>query len=96
MSEVKPRPGDGLVRFFIRHERLFGIAGMVWLAVSCANYARFIDLPDIPFVTDEMALYFSAAYNAAWWGFVRPAFERRKSVVRNESNEANLGVAKDD
>ena len=90
MSEVKPRPGDGLVRFFIRHERLFGIAGMVWLAVSCASYARFIDLPDIPFVTDEMALYFSAAYNAGWWGFVRPAIERRKAVLGSEKAQSDL------
>ena len=87
MSEVPARPGDGLVRFFIRHERLFGIAGMVWLAISCASYARFIDLPDIPFVTDEMALYFSAAYNAAWWGFLRPAIERRRAALARPSAE---------
>ena len=78
MSDVSPKTGDALVRFLIRKERLFGIAGTLWLAASCANYARFIDLPDIPYVTDEMALYVSAAFNAAWWGFVRPAIERRK------------------
>ena len=87
MSELPAKPGDGLVRFLIRHERLFGIAGMIWLAVSCASYARFIDLPDIPLVTDEMALYFSATYNAGWWGFVRPAIERRKAALNRPSAE---------
>ena len=94
MSEVLSKPGDGSIRFFIRHERLIGIAGMVWLAVSCASYARFIDLPDIPFVTDEMALYLSAAYNAGWWGFVRPAIDRRKGELmqRSGTDETRAGT----
>ena len=83
---MSPKPGDGLVRFFMRHERLFAIMGMVWLAVSCASYARFIELPNVPFVTDEMALYFSAAYNAGWWGFIRPAIERRRAALSVESD----------
>lgn len=70
---------DKLAAAGTRHERLLSIFGGVWLAVSCAVYARFISLPDIPFLTDEAAIYLAAAYNAVWWGFLRPAIEKRKA-----------------
>ncbi|EDL48394.1 hypothetical protein [Erythrobacter sp. SD-21] len=87
MSEAGDRPGDGIVRWFGRHQRVLGVAGLVWLALSSAVYARFISLPDIPFLTDEIALYASAAYNAIWWGFLKPALLRRSSQLRGDGVE---------
>lgn len=72
---------DRAARFAERHKRLLGVSGFVWLMLSSASYARFVTLPDIPFVTDEMALYASAAYNAGWWGLVRPQIERRRRLL---------------
>ena len=67
-----------------RHERLFTIGGAIWLALSCAAYARFIDLPEIPFVTDRNAWMFSGAYNAIWWGFIHPQIDKRRAGASDE------------
>lgn len=67
--------------FLLRHERSLGIAGAIWFAVSCASYARFIDLPAIPLVTDRYAFWLAGAWNGAWWGFLHPAVERRKRAL---------------
>lgn len=74
---------DQIVRFSERHRRVLAIVGAVWFALGCAVYARFIALPDIPYLTEEIALYSGAAYNALWWGFMRPAFERRRHLLFN-------------
>ncbi len=81
MSKAPDEWTDRIVRSFVRYERFFGILGIIWLAMSSAAYARFLSLPKIPYLTDELALYLSAAYNAGWWGFLRPAIERRKSKL---------------
>ena len=72
-----------VIAFTERHQRLISVVGAVWLALSCAVYARFIVLPDLPFLTDEVVLFSGAAYNAVWYGFVRPAVERRKKLEAN-------------
>ena len=71
---------DKIADFGTRFENPLSIIGGVWFAATCAVYARFISLPEIPFLTDEIALYLSAAYNAIWWGFLRPAIEKRKTA----------------
>lgn len=63
-----------------RHERLISLIGAGWFAFGCAAYAKFIILPDLPFLTDEVVLYSGAAYNALWFGFGRPAVERHKKL----------------
>lgn len=67
--------------FALRHERVLGIAGAIWFALGCASYARFIDLPRIPFVTDRYAFWLSGAWNAVWWGFLHPRIEQRKVAI---------------
>ena len=84
MSDLAPSPVDPLLRFAVRHERAIEIMGGAWFVVSCAAWARFIDLPEIPFVTDEMALYASAAFNALWWGFAQPALQKRKAQLEQD------------
>lgn len=76
---------DDIVRLFERHKRIFSIVGAIWFALGCAFYARFLALPDIPFLTEEIALYTGAAYNAIWWGFARPALERRTNALKLEN-----------
>ena len=77
MSDGIGRAIDRVIRFSLRHKRPIEIAGAIWFALGCAVYARFLALPAIPFLTDQMALYMSAATNALWYGFVRPYGERR-------------------
>ena len=78
-----------IAQFVSRHDKALSILSGLWLALSCAAYARFIDLPDIPFVTDQNAWVFSGAWNAAWWGFLHPAIaKRRKAIEAPEGEEA--------
>ena len=72
---------DPIARFALRHETALSVAAGLWFAISCAAMARFIDLPEIPFVTDRNAWIFSGAYNALWWAAARPALERRKAAL---------------
>ena len=69
---------NNLMDLGIGFERPLSIIGGVWFVASCAVYARFISLPDLPFLTDQTAVFVSAGYNAIWWGFLRPALEKRK------------------
>ena len=77
MSGRAPGLLDRVVAYETRHRRAIGALSAIWFSLGCAAYARFIDLPAIPFVTDRTVLYASAAWNAVWWGFVRPALDRR-------------------
>ena len=73
-----------------RHSKLVALLGFAWLAVSSAHSARFIELPDIPFVTDRMAMYAAAAWNGVWWGFLHPAIKRRQDALVNAGGERVL------
>lgn len=74
---------DRVIDFEARHERVISFLLGGWLFASCAVYARFITLPDIPHI-DEGPIFFwgSAAFNAVWWGLARPALQRRKEARR--------------
>ena len=71
---------DRIAATATRHERLIAIIGGVWLFASWASYAGFVDLPEIPFITDRMAIFVSTGVNGVWWGFLRPAIEQRKQA----------------
>jgi len=79
---------DKLAATGARHETLLSIFGGLWLAASCAVYARFISLPDIPFLTDQNAIFLAGGFNAIWWGFLRPKIEKHKAE-RLTSHSAN-------
>lgn len=72
---------DPLVRLGIRHEWVLGRMALAWFALSCAAASGFVALPDIPYVTDRNAWMISAPVNALWWGWLRPAIERRKAAL---------------
>lgn len=82
---------DQFIRLIDRHRRLFSIVGAIWFAVGCAVYAKFLTLPAFPFLTDEVLIYSSAVYNAVWWGFARPAIERRRKNLMTKSSNS-MGV----
>lgn len=76
---------DDILRLFENHKRTFSVIGIIWFALGCAVYAKFLALPEIPYLTDKVALYSGAAYNAIWWGFVRPPLERRARALRQDA-----------
>ena len=85
---------DRIAGFAIRQERAINILGIAWFALSCAITARFIAVPDwidIPYVTDRNAWALSGAWNALWWGFAKPAIDkRREALIAQSSDEQTL------
>jgi len=70
----------GLVRF----ERPLSWIAVIWSVLSIAAHARFISLPDVPYITDRNAWMVAAPWNAIWWGFLRPGIERRTAELKGE------------
>ena len=85
---------DPIARFAVRYEKPLTYIGIAWFALSCAAMARFIPLPDIPYITDRNAWMFSGPWNALWWGFLRPQTLKRKEAL--QSAEAPARVQQDD
>lgn len=74
---------DPLVRFGTRHEWFLGRLALAWFALGCAAASGFVALPDIPYVTDRNAWMISGPVNAVWWGWLRPALQRRRAALAN-------------
>lgn len=68
----------------VRFERPLSWIAVIWSVLSIAAYARFISLPDVPYITDRNAWMFAAPWNAIWWGFLRPEIERRTEELKGE------------
>jgi hypothetical protein len=72
---------DRLTRLALCHRRAIGVVGAIWFALSCAVTARFITLPEIPWLNDRMLFWAASAWNAVWWGFLNPALQRRMALL---------------
>ena len=57
-----------------------GIAGAVWFALTCAQHAGFVRLPDFSLLHGTPSLVFSVIYNAVYWGFIWPRVEARRGA----------------
>lgn len=81
---------DRVLDFEARHERAISFVLGAWFVLSCAVYARFVTLPDIPGI-DEQTIFFwgSVAFNAGWWGFARPALVKRKEARELEDKASS-------
>ncbi|MEO1044918.1 MAG: hypothetical protein AAFX04_05725 [Pseudomonadota bacterium] len=82
-DNILDKPAKTEVRLFAqwadfasRYKSYFSTFGIIWACITAAIYARWIVLPDIPFITDELAVYFAGAYNVIWWGFLYPRIEK--------------------
>ncbi len=68
----------------VRFERPLSWIAVIWSVLSIAAYARFISLPDLPYITDRNAWMVAAPWNAIWWGLLRPEIERRTAELEGE------------
>lgn len=73
------------------HARTISIVAGLWFWLGIAFYAGFIRLPDWPWLPERAIFWAGIAFNAVWWGFARPAIERR----REERGGAAAGTAAD-
>lgn len=62
------------------YAKAISIAGAIWFWAGCALYARFISLPELPFLTEPMVFWSGAVFNAVWYGFLYPAIQRRRKA----------------
>jgi len=74
-------------KFFARHEFVLSAIGLAWFWLSIAVWARWITLPDIPFVTDRLVLIWTVIYNVGWWGYLRPRIEKLKAEAQAAKDE---------
>lgn len=63
------------------HTRLIAIVGAIWFWLGVAIQARFVRLPDWPWIPpDWLILWSGIAANALWWAFLRPALSRHREA----------------
>jgi len=63
---------------------------VAWFALSCAEYAGFVDVP-VPALVPLpgwLAILPAAIWNALWWGFAYPRVEARRKQ-RNTLDNAD-------
>lgn len=63
-----------LYRFFGRHQALFGVIGLASFALVCADYARFIELPDIVTLPAAIGGILTGVRYALWETVVKPRY----------------------
>ncbi|MBD2841696.1 hypothetical protein [Erythrobacter rubeus] len=78
-----------IMAYVERHSKAFSILGLAWLWFSIAVWARWITLPEIPFLTKDQVATLGIIYNAGWWGFVRPRIMKMKSAYDAEKDVSN-------
>ena len=62
------------------HARAISIAAAIWFWLGIAIYARFIRLPELPWLPEAAIFWAGVAINAIWWGFLHPAIRRRRAA----------------
>lgn len=78
---------DQVAQLAARHEKLLGMLSFGWMMFTGAVYARFITLPDVPYLTDRNAWMISGPWNMLWWGFLQPRLAERKKAIEQETDE---------
>lgn len=72
------------------YAKAISIAGMVWFWLGIAIYARFIRLPELPWLSERAVFWAGVVFNAGWWGWLRPAIESRRKARAASLNAAIL------
>ena len=70
-----------------RHEKLLGMLAFAWMMFTGAVYARFIELPDIPYLTDRNAWMISGPWNMLWWCYLQPKLAKHKHELETHRPE---------
>jgi hypothetical protein len=75
-----------LNRWFARHRDVLNIVGWISFAVVCADYARFIHLPEIAKVPFWLGVIFNVLRWGVWEGIARPVVDR--AIRKQMTSEA--------
>ena len=69
---------DRAIRFLDRYRKPIAIIAGIWFWASCAIYAGFLRLPELPGWASVALFWSGAATNAIWYGFVLPHIDARR------------------
>lgn len=65
----------------VRNSRIVSYASLAMTFVTGAVYARFITIPDIPYITEDMLFWGSIGWNAIWWGYIHGELQKRRETL---------------
>lgn len=71
------------------HARAISILAMVWFRAGIALQARFIRLPELPFISERGVFWAAVVFNAVWWGWLQPAIESRRQARASAEQAAS-------
>jgi hypothetical protein len=77
---------DRLLALSVQWKRPISMISVAWFVLTCAAHARFIALPKLELLTDRNATIAAGAWNAVWWGFLKPFFDRRLAYLPGEAS----------
>lgn len=60
--------------------RALSVLAVAWFVFGIAVNARFVRLPEWPWLSAQTVLWAGVVFNAVWWGFLRPAIARRRAA----------------
>lgn len=60
------------------------IVAVIWFWVGIALQARFISLPELPWLSERAVFWAGVIFNAAWWSWLRPVIEQRRQTRVSE------------
>lgn len=69
--------------FNARWHIVLAVLGAAWFALSCADYAGFVDLPVILPLSGWVGILPAVIWNGVWWGFAYPRIEARRAERGN-------------
>jgi hypothetical protein len=70
------------------YARAISIVAAIWFWLGAAVQARFVRLPEIPWLSESAVFWAGVAVNAVWWGFLNPALRRRRKARAGSQREA--------
>jgi len=62
------------------YAKAISIAAVIWSWLGIALHARFVRLPDLPWLSDRAVFWAGVVFNAVWWGWLRPAIANRRQA----------------
>ena len=74
-----------------RNSRAVSYASFASTMLTGAVYARFITIPDIPYVSKDMLFWVSVGWNGLWWGYIYGAIKRRRETIAENSEQLTEG-----
>lgn len=83
---------DSADRLTDRFRVPLSVLSVGWFALTCADYAGFVQLPGFALISGMPGLIASGIFNALWWGLVYPRAEKRRFDRSQSSNSLKANV----